>query len=161
MATVVMAGKKLSAPDSVGRALNFTASTGAAVANRLLAPHGLGLAQWAVLVSIWRNGALSVKEIAELTGNAPPAASRIVERMVQGGLLVRRTDPADRRAVVVGLSARGEALRPLHDIYEEVNRILLAELSVEEARTLFDLLDRVQMSGRRWLGGETGDGPAE
>jgi DNA-binding MarR family transcriptional regulator len=131
------------------------------VANRLLAPHGLGLAQWAVLVSIWRNGALSVKAIAEFTGNAPPAASRIVERMVQAGLLLRHPDPVDRRAVVVDLSDRGEALRPLHDLNLEVNRILLSDLSVDEAERLFDLLDRVQTSGRRWLGDTSGDLPPD
>ncbi len=149
------------APRSIGRSLTFAASAGAAVANRLLAPHGLGLAQWAVLVSIWRNGALSVKDIAELTGNAPPAASRIVERMVQAGLLLRHPDPVDRRAVVVDLSDRGEALRPLHDLYLEVNRILLSDLSVDEAERLFDLLERVQTSGRTWLGDRTGDLPPD
>lgn len=140
-----------SAPRSIGRMLNLAAGRGSAVANALLEPHGLSLAQWAVLVCLWRNGPLGVRQIAELTGNAPPAASRIVERMVRGGLVRRRTDAADRRAVVVEPSAAGEALRHLEGVYEEVNRILLDGLTEEEAGRLFDLLARVEGSGRGWL----------
>ncbi len=151
-----MDAKPLSVPQSIGRALNFAASTGSAVANKLLAPHGIGLAQWAVLVSIWTNGPLSVKQIAELTGNAPPAASRIVDRMVQAGLLERRPDPQDRRSVVVDVSADGDALRHLATIFEEVNAVLLADLTEAEAATLFDLLDRTTTAGKAWLDGDTG-----
>ena len=151
-----MTDASLSAPVSLGRSLNFAASAASTVANKLLEPHGLTLAQWAVLVSLWRNGALSVKDIAMLTGNAPPAASRIVDRMVQNGLLLRRTDESDRRAVVVDLSARGESLRPLQDIYAEVNDILLAGLSADDEARLFDLLAKVQGAAKGWLlqGGE-------
>ena len=151
MTTTYMTSKTLTAPRSLGRSLNFAASTGTAVANGLLAPHGLGLAQWAVLVSIWRNGQLSVKQIADLTGNAPPATSRIVERMVQNGLLVRQQDERDRRAVVVDVSEKGENLSHLTSVYENVNEVLLGGLSEEETTQLFELLDRVQANGKAWL----------
>ncbi|MEX3016972.1 MarR family winged helix-turn-helix transcriptional regulator [Gymnodinialimonas hymeniacidonis] len=146
-----MEAKSLSAPHSIGRQLNFAASTASAVCNQLLEPHGLTLAQWAVLVVLWRNGEASVKDIAALTGNAPPAASRIVDRMVAADLVERRQNPTDRRAVSVALTEKGEGLRPLHDIYEQVNAVMLADLSEAEAETLFALLARVQASGRNWM----------
>ncbi|WP_461428617.1 MarR family winged helix-turn-helix transcriptional regulator [Gymnodinialimonas sp.] len=146
-----MEPKILSAPRSVGRQLTFAGSVASAVANRLLEPHGLTLAQWAVLSSIWRNGDLSVKEIAELTGNAPPAASRIVDRMVSGGLLVRQQSDRDRRAVTVAASDKGDSLRHLAGMFEQVNDVLLADLDPEEVETLFTLLARVEASGRAWL----------
>jgi DNA-binding MarR family transcriptional regulator len=154
-----MAIKKLAAPPSIGRQLVFAAATGKAVCSRLLEPHGLSLAQWAVLSSIWRNGPLNVKALAEMTGNAPPAVSRLVDRMIAGGLLIRKQDDQDRRAVVIGLSEKGEALRPLQGIYQEVNAILLAELSVEDHETLQGLLHRLDQTGRSWLSGN-GAGPA-
>ena len=92
-----------------------------------------------------------MKQIAELTGNAPPAASRIVERMVKNGLLVRQQDENDRRAVVVNVTAEGESLRDLHNVYDQVNAVLLRDLSANEAALLFDLLERVQATGREWL----------
>ena len=74
--------------------------------------------------------------------------------MVTGGLLNRIPDPNDRRAVVVGLSEKAEALRPLRSIYEQVNAVLLADLTDAEKAQLFDLLQRVEQSGRDWM--ETG-----
>ncbi|MEQ8655992.1 MAG: MarR family winged helix-turn-helix transcriptional regulator [Hyphomicrobiales bacterium] len=146
-----MTRKIPTAPMSIGRQLNFSAGAGNAVCNKLLEPHGLTLAQWAVLQSIWRNGDLSVKEIAKLTGNAPPAASRIVDRMVAAGLLVRQPDQHDRRAVTVNVTDKGEKLRPLMSIYEQVNAVLLAELSEAQIKQLFELLQQVERSGRKWI----------
>lgn len=136
---------------SIGRQLNFAAGAGNAVCNKLLEPHGLSLAQWAVLQSIWRNGNLSVKEIARLTGNAPPAASRIIDRMVSAGLLVRQPDQEDRRAVTVDVTEKGEDLRPLMGVYEAVNEVLLADLSEAQITQLFALLEKVEQSGRKWI----------
>ena len=53
--------------------------------------------------------------------------------------------------LVVDLSERGESLRALQDIYNDVNRILLDDLSTEDAERLFNLLDRVDGAGRDWL----------
>lgn len=137
---------------SLGRHLVFSAATAKAVCARMLEPHGLTLAQWAVLSSLWRSGEMGVKELAEMTGNEPPATSRIVDRMVAAGLLLRKPDPADRRAVLVGLTAKAKALRPLGNIYEAVNEVLLAGMTPEETARLFETLAKVDAAGRAWLG---------
>ena len=147
-----MAIKKPLPPPSVGRHLVFAAAIGKAVCSRLLEPHGLSLAQWAVLSSIWRNGPLSIKLLAEMTGNAPPATSRIVDRMIEGGLLIRNADPDDRRAVVIVPTERGEELRPLQAIYQEVNAVLLAGFSPQEQAELTRLLTKIETNGRNWMG---------
>ncbi len=151
MATKIMADSEFTAPRSLGRHLIFAASAASSVANRLLEPHGLSLAQWAILSSLWRNGEMSVKDLASLTGNASPATSRIIDRMIAAKLVVRRQDETDRRAVTVGLSERGEELRHLHNIYERVNEVLLSDLSEADAKTLFLLLSKVENTGRDWL----------
>lgn len=153
MANIKVVNKSPSAPPSLGRQLNFAAATGSTIANRILEPHGLTLAQWVILVSIWRNGELGISALARLTGNAPPATSRIVDRMVAGGLLLRRQDPDDRRAVTIGLTEAGAALRPLETVYQQVNDILTSDLTDDEVARLFDLLGRVDEAGRRWLKG--------
>ncbi len=139
------------APVSIGRKLNFAAATGSAVTNKLLEPHGLSLAQWAVLVSIWRNGPLSGKQIAELTGNEASATSRIIDRMVKNGLLVRQTVEQDRRSVVVTLTEHAKAMRDLQYIYQQVNATLLQDFSTQEVDQLFALLDRLETAGKNWL----------
>lgn len=151
MAINNMAPKTYAVPKSVGRQLNFSAGVSSVVCTRLLEPFDLTLAQWAVLSSIWRNGKMGVKELAKLTGNAPPATSRIVDRMVSGGLLERVPDSHDRRAVIVDVSVKGEKLRHLQSIYQQVNDAMLSDLTDEEQDCLFDLLHRVEQNGRRWL----------
>lgn len=151
-----MEHKAPTAPKSIGRQLNFSAGVSTSVITRILQPHDLSLAQWAVLSCIWRNGALGIKDIAELTGNAPPAASRIVDRMVNGGLLLREEAEVDRRGVVVNLTAKGEELRVLQFVFEEVNEVLLKGLSQTDQDKLFELLARVEQNGRNWLKNSAG-----
>lgn len=146
-----METKTLTVPRSIGRQLNFAAGAGSAVATRLLEPHGLSLAQWAVLSVLWRNGDMNIKDLAQLTGNAPPATSRIVDRMIAAGLLKRTQDAQDRRAVTIALSDQGEGMRSLMTIFETVNEVMLGSLSKAEEQTLFDLLARVEANGRTWL----------
>lgn len=151
VATNTMKPKPLVVPVSIGRQLNITASVGNAVCNQLLEPHDLTLAQWAVLSSLWQNGDMSLKDLAKLTGNAPPATSRIVERMVMGGLLLRTQNNKDRRAVSVSLSPKAEGFRYLHTIYEDVNAVLLADLTASEQAQLFKLLRKVEENARNWV----------
>ncbi|WP_319530094.1 MarR family winged helix-turn-helix transcriptional regulator [uncultured Cohaesibacter sp.] len=144
-----MSTKSLEPPRSLGRMLNFTASAVNATSNRMLEPHGLSLAQWVVLSALWRHGDLSVKELSGYTGNAPPATSRIVDRMIAADLLVRVTDPKDRRAVTVGLTAKGKGLRHLETFFEDVNSMFLQGFSEEETVTLFSLLNRIEANGKK------------
>ena len=141
-------------PKSLGRQLNFTSGAANDVVARLLDPHGLSLAQWAVLVTLWRNGPLPLKDIAEMTGNAPPATSRIVERMVGRGLVHRTVSPGDRRSVTISLSEAGENLRRTARIWEEVNAILLGGMNGPEREALFATLAEVEQRARSWLAGD-------
>ncbi|MEO9539337.1 MAG: MarR family transcriptional regulator [Lentilitoribacter sp.] len=143
--------KSPSAPKSIGRQLNFSAGVSTSVITQILRPYDLSLAQWAVLSCIWRNGALGIKDIAELTGNAPPAASRIVDRMVSNGLLLREEAKADRRGVVINLTAKGEDLRVLQFVFEQVNDVILKDFSQADQDKLFELLSRAEQNGCNWL----------
>jgi len=146
----------LNPPQSLGRQLNFTAASSSTLCNTLLAEHDLTLAQWVVLGALWQRDELSVSEVSEYTGNAGPATSRIIDRMVDKGLVGRRTDPADRRAAKVFLDEKGEELRYLESFYQQVNKVLLKGLSEAESKMLYDLLDRVNLNARRG-GGVVGE----
>lgn len=144
-----MSNKTLIVPRSLGREVSLAAGAVSTLCNRLLEPHGLSLAQWAVLSSLWHNGPLSVKDLSVMTGNTGPATTRIVDRMIASDLVRRRPDPADRRAVIVDLSDRGEELRSLESFFEDVNAILTEGMAEADANRLFDLLKTVQGNARR------------
>lgn len=71
-------------------------------------------------------------------------ASRIVDRLVQKGLVSRCTNNKDRRAVDIRISEEG--LSVLSKMDEEVKStdMISGNLSAEEAQNLSDLLDKLR-----------------
>jgi len=68
-------------------------------------------AQAGALFTIPADGAASVNAISEGLGLAQSAASVLVQKLEQAGLVERQTDPNDRRAVLLTLTQRGRNLR--------------------------------------------------
>ena len=76
---------------------------------------GLGLtrAQWRVLVAIRRaEGPLTQTEIAEQTEIEKAPLGKTLDRLEQGGWIVRKSDPTDRRARLVSATAKIEKYLP-------------------------------------------------
>lgn len=77
---------------------------------RFVRSVGLSLPQFGLLMRLHHGGRCEVREIGEHFDITSPAASQLIERLVQGGLVARTEDPDDRRARQITLSARGRAL---------------------------------------------------
>ncbi len=65
------------------------------------------LDEWAVLTVLSDNVGHPMSQVAELTHIAPPTMTKLVDRMVASSLVSRRTDPVDRRRVLIFSTARG------------------------------------------------------
>ncbi len=70
----------------------------------------LTMAQLKALFAIAHNGSPTVSVLAESLEVGLSAASQIVERLVQQGLVDRHDDPSDRRRAFVRLTPRGQQL---------------------------------------------------
>lgn len=84
-----------------------------AVATALSPVHsaeGVSRDGWRVLMMLARGGGRSMGEIATHTALPAPTATRVVDRLVASRLAYRRTDPVDRRRVLVHLAADGRAV---------------------------------------------------
>lgn len=83
-----------------------------AVAARSLAgvAEGVTLTQYRSLVVLAAQGPQSIAALAEAVGVTPSTASRLCDRLVRKGLVRRRGDRHDRRAVRVGLTEEGRSL---------------------------------------------------
>ncbi|MCP4384023.1 MAG: MarR family transcriptional regulator [Hyphomicrobiales bacterium] len=145
-----MAIKKMTLPRSLGRQLNFTTGACNAVCQAVLEPYDLSLPQWVILSALWQQSGMTIGDLAVYTGNNAPATSRIVDRMIEKGFLLRKPDKADRRIVRIYTAEAGEALRHLATFFEDINAVLLAGLSEEEADLLFELLARAERNARNW-----------
>ena len=71
-------------------------------------------------------------------------ASRIVDRLVQKGLVSRCTNNKDRRAVDIRISEQGLDVLSKMDAEFKTKEILKNNLSEEEAAKLSDLLDKLR-----------------
>lgn len=83
-----------------------------AVAARSLAEvaEEVTLTQYRSLVVLRSRGPQSVAALAETVGVTPPTASRLCDRLVRKGLVRRREDRRDRRAVRLALTETGRKL---------------------------------------------------
>ena len=100
--------------------------------------HGLSTPQIHALMYIFHAGECQVSDIGGLADVSNAAASQLVERLVQQGLVDRREDPKDRRNRLVTLSKNGKAL-----FHESVmsNRYLMeimAVLTPEQRQAVHD-----------------------
>lgn len=68
---------------------------------------GLSRPQIHALLHIFHAGECPISEISTLTGSSAAAASQLVERLVQQGLIQRSEDPNNRRIKKLHLTDRG------------------------------------------------------
>lgn len=71
---------------------------------------GLSMPQVSALYRLYYQGQCGVTDIAGHLDVSSAAASQMIERLVQQGLLERSEDPNDRRAKQIALSPAGRAL---------------------------------------------------
>lgn len=110
-----------------------------------LEPLGVTPAQIRALRITGRSqGALRMSDLAERLGIARRSATSVIDELEARGLVERLSDPADRRAVQVALTADGRRLlRTLARRRRTAATEVLSVLTDDEAASLHTLLGRV------------------
>ena len=117
----------------------------------LLRRHGsVPLAHWRVLLILHDNLATTQKDIVERAEFDKGQVSRIVERLVNEGLLVSESDSEDKRVLNLHLTNAGrEMMSRLIPVMRQRRSHLISPFSDEELATLFDFLNRLDsVSGK-------------
>lgn len=81
--------------------------------NRLesrLQERGFTVENWRILEALAGRSGYSMGELASLVLMNHPALTKMIDRMVAGGLVHRSLDPADQRRVLVFATDRGKAI---------------------------------------------------
>jgi DNA-binding MarR family transcriptional regulator len=97
----------------------------------------LPMAQLKSLFIITCKGSTNFRKLADDLGVTPSDVTRIIDRLVEQGLVIRGKDPADRRVIVLQATDKGRAL--LANLRESgANQMaqILARMSSEELRCL-------------------------
>ncbi|MEV0271454.1 MarR family transcriptional regulator [Hamadaea sp. NPDC050747] len=129
-----------------------------------LEPYGLSIADFDVLNTLHRVGdraGSKPTDLARASLITTGAMTSRLDRLERAGLIRRRPDPADRRGILVKLTARGakvahRALRALID----VNESYLDPLSTQQRDTLASTLKTLLLRQENLLGTSVPDGSA-
>ncbi len=84
-------------------------------------PSGLSQTDFSALSTVIREGPIGLGELAQREGVKPPSMTRIAAALERDALVVRRTDPADRRRAWLEATPAGRRLvernRRQRDVY--------------------------------------------
>jgi DNA-binding MarR family transcriptional regulator len=142
------AGASYVAGDSVGYLLNQVVISMRRQIELAMTAHGLTAAQWYPLWKLKRDGPCTAQELARDMDIDAGAATRLVDRLAAKGLVQRQRSEADRRVVMLQLTAAGQAVAAhVPQVLAAVNNAYLQGFSRDEWQQLKQLLRRMQANG--------------
>jgi MarR family transcriptional regulator, transcriptional regulator for hemolysin len=134
----------------LGRRLALTAKTVARAFDDELTAAGGSLPVWLVLSSLRAEPRRTQQELAGAVGVEGPTLTRHLDGLEEAGLVVRKRDAQDRRAVQVELTDAGRALHAqLLKAVIAFNKRLLAGFGQDEVAKLGAQLERLEQNARR------------
>lgn len=92
-------------------ALSVASRNVVALYRPLLEPMGLTHPQYLVMLALWGEAPLSVKQLSSLLALDPGTLSPLLKRLEAAGYVTRERVKGDERTLAVGLTAAGAALR--------------------------------------------------
>ena len=131
--------------ETIGFLLNDTARMFRRDFNARTRDSGITALQSRVLTYLARYPGIRQGPLAELIEVEPITLSRMVDRLVDAGLVERRADPTDRRAWRLYLTARaGDLLHTMRRMAGELNDEATEGLTAAEREQLAALVERVR-----------------
>ncbi len=112
--TFIVAPKYMNVEDDgLSRLLRRAANNVEQAQARALRPHGVTVAEWAVLDELYRAGAVPPSQLAARIGHTRGAVTRLVDRLRAKALVVRAAGGSDARFQTIALTGGGARLVPV------------------------------------------------
>lgn len=106
-----------------------------------VAEHGVTVAEWVVMRALFDHDRMRPSEVSESIGLTRGAVSKLLERLANKGLIVRRADLDDLRAQVVALTQSGRRLVPeLAELADQNDAEMFGHLEPKDRASLLSLL---------------------
>ncbi len=138
------------APDTIGALLVQICRAHRNKAQELLSRLELYPGQEFLLLNLFPQDGLTHSEVAENLCVQPATVTRMLDRLVKSEFVQRRTDADDQRVSRVYLTEKGqELLQPIEQVWQELEEISFANLTLEERL----LLRRILLQVNENLGG--------
>jgi DNA-binding MarR family transcriptional regulator len=110
---------------------------------------GLSMPQFGILMQLHYRHDCGVSDISDRFDITNAAASQLVDKLVQSGLIRREEDPHDRRAKLLNLTAKGKDLiqQGVEERYRWVDQ-LAERLTAEERAKVTEAFDIMTQAAR-------------
>jgi len=120
-----------------------------AEARDTLSGFGLTEQQWRVIRAAFEHGELNAQDLAEKSAILGPSLSRILNRLEEDGVLVRKSSEGDLRELTIKLTATGKRLH--NKVQPQLDKTYDAfsdKIGQRKLKQLTDLLDYVGQLGK-------------
>jgi len=112
---------------------------------RAVRPLGLSVIEWYILRALYENDGRHASELARAVGRAATSFTPNLDKLQERGLIERRPDPGDRRAVRIYLTDAGENRRQeILASAEEVDKEIRSMFSTDDYRSFQEVLSILQ-----------------
>ena len=119
-----------------------------AAMEQALAPHGLALGQFALMMAVLETEGLTQAELGAIFAMPAWKISRYLDALTEAGLVTREADPASRRSHrIFATEAARQAAPGWRRAAMGVNQALLAPLAPDDRARLVALLQAVVVPG--------------
>lgn len=103
--------------------------------------------QWSLLNRLWEQEGISQTKLAQMTSKDLPTITRILNKIENKELIVRKSDPNDRRASLIFLTEKGRLLEEkLNPIAKNISERALENISGEDIDKLKKVLNNIFMN---------------
>jgi DNA-binding MarR family transcriptional regulator len=117
---------------------------------RAFGDFDFSMPQLATILLLEEDGELTIKQVAEVLGRSVSTTSRMLDQLVERGLVSRREDERDRRAKLVASTERGRALiATLEQRRAESQMAVIDYLSDEEQAEVGRAMALLAEAGKR------------
>ncbi|MEA1966819.1 MAG: MarR family transcriptional regulator [Thermodesulfobacteriota bacterium] len=124
--------------------LSRAGRSGARYWHKKVAKFGLTSAQALVLLFLLEEDQVTSKYLGEKIEFDSATLTGLIDRLAKIGLLERRNNPNDRRAILVCLTQQGhKTVNQIKNIVENENKAFLSNLTKEEGLILRSLLKKI------------------
>ena len=106
--------------------------------------EGLAPSHGDILVCLYKNGKMTMKDIANCIHRTKPTVTVLVDKLEKLGYLKREASVEDNRSTNIVLTQKGEDFKVIFEkISKELNKMLYKNLSQEESELIEKLLRKI------------------
>lgn len=125
--------------------IRYTSNFLGNIQSNFMSRYDLSMAQFNILrILRGAKDMINVNTVKDRMIEKSPNTTRLMDKLIDKGLIERTRCTEDRRVVYVKISEQGLGLLAHMDRDHDVNALIQANLTEEEATTLSDLLDKVR-----------------